>query len=104
MWKSGFFRIDYVLSKDFKSKALDNIKQINKICKIIEFSNNEISQTYTLMRDDLEFKDLEDTIQYVLAKNNKCDLIISNDKKFHSPEVELFTSSQFIKQYNLGVD
>ena len=37
--------IYYVLSKKSKQNALSSIEKINKICKVIEFSNKEISQT-----------------------------------------------------------
>ncbi len=96
--------IYYILSKQSKLKALSQIEELNKICKIIEFSNTELKQTCEAMREDSKFKDLEDTIQYILAKNTKCDLILSNDKKFYSPEIQLFNSTEFIKQYNLGVN
>ena len=37
------------------------------------------------MEKDQNFKDLEDTLQYVLAKKEGCELILSNDKNFYSP-------------------
>ena len=33
-------------------------------------------------------EDLEDTIRYVLAKENECDLILSNDNDFYSPDLK----------------
>jgi predicted nucleic acid-binding protein len=92
--------IYYILSKINKLQALTQIEELNKICKIIEFSNTQLKQTCNLMREDSKFKDLEDAIQYTLAKNKECDLIISNDKKFHSPDINLYTSTQFIKLIN----
>ncbi len=94
--------IYYILSKTNKLQALSQIEELNKICKIIEFSNDELKQTCKIMREDEKFKDLEDAIQYTLAKNANCDIIISNDKKFYSPKLTLLSSSQFIKQYKLG--
>ena len=91
----------YILSKQGKENALNSIEQINKICKIIELSNAEVLQTCQLMREDENFKDLEDTLQYVLAKNTNCDLIISNDKKFYSTDIELLTSNETIKKLNI---
>jgi predicted nucleic acid-binding protein len=87
----------YILSNKNKEDALSSIEYLNQLCSIIEFSNNELRQTCKLMRNDTTFKDLEDTIQYVLAKNTKCDLIISNDKKFSSPDIELLNTKQFIE-------
>ena len=91
----------YILSKQGREIALNSIENINKICKIIEFSNAEVTQTCQLMREDKNFKDLEDTLQYVLAKNTKCDLIISNDKKFYSTDIELLTSDEAIEKLNI---
>ncbi|MEA2019947.1 MAG: PIN domain-containing protein [Campylobacterota bacterium] len=93
--------IYYILSKKSKSKALDAIEYLNKICKVIDFTNYEISQTCKLMRENKNYKDLEDTIQYILAKNQNCDLIISNDKNFYSQEVELLNSNQFMKKFHI---
>ena len=92
--------IYYILSKQNKQYALESIEQINKICKIIQFSNKELLQTTQLMREDKNFKDLEDTIQYVLAKTAKCNIILSNDKNFYSPEIKCFTSEKFIMESN----
>ena len=89
--------IYYILSKINKQKALDDIEQINKICKIIEFSNSEVTSTCTLMKEDENYKDFEDTIQYVLAKKANCNIILSNDKKFYSKDITLFSSSEFIQ-------
>ena len=85
----------YIDSKRDKTKALLNIQKINKILKIIEFSNKEIEKTCNLMLEDKDYKDLEDTIQYILAKNLNCDLIISNDKRFVSKDIKLMSSEEF---------
>lgn len=91
--------IYYILSKVNKNHALDNIENINKICKIIDFSNKEIGLTCKLMREDKNYKDLEDTLQVVLAKKENCDLIISNDKRFYSKNIKLMTSQEFCEKY-----
>jgi predicted nucleic acid-binding protein len=90
--------IYYILSKRSKDLALNNIEKINKICKIIEFGNSEVLQTTRLMRENPNYKDLEDTIQYVLAKNTNCDIIISNDKNFVSEDIELCTTKEFLEK------
>ena len=91
--------IYYILAKKSKSNALNSIVKLNKICQIIDFSNKEISQTCKLMKDDESYGDLEDTLQYVLAQKENCELIISNDKRFMSKEIELLSSEAFIKKY-----
>lgn len=87
----------YLSAKTDKNRALNEIVKINSFCKVIEFTNNEVSQTCTLMLEDQKFKDLEDTIQYVLAKKYGCDVIITNDKNFHSPDIALRTSKAFLE-------
>ena len=89
--------IYYILSKIDRKKALQDIQRLNKLCTIIEFGNNELSQTIKLMQKDEGFFDLEDAIQYQLALNSKCNIIISNDKKFYSPNIKLHTSRSFLK-------
>ena len=95
--------IYYVLAKKSKSNALNSIVKLNKICQVIDFSNKEIAQTCNLMKEDESYKDLEDTLQYVLAQKENCDMIISNDKKFASKEIELLSSEAFIKKYIANV-
>ena len=51
------------------------------------------------MVSDNRYKDLEDTIQYIMAKKEKCNLIISNDKNFVSDDIKLMSSEEFCKQY-----
>ncbi|MEA3384154.1 MAG: PIN domain-containing protein [Campylobacterota bacterium] len=91
--------IYYINAKIDKQNALLNIKNISKTLKIIEFSNKEIEETCSLMISDSDYKDLEDTIQYVMAKKYECDLIISNDKNFVSKDIELLSSQEFCEKY-----
>ncbi len=91
--------IYYIDSKKDTKQALLNIQDINKTLKVIEFSNKEIEETCQLMILEPQYKDLEDTIQYIMAKKYECDLIISNDKNFISKDIELITSKEFCKRY-----
>lgn len=90
--------IYYIDSKNDKKQALLNIQNINQTLTIIEFSNKEIEETCNLMLKDKSYKDLEDTIQYIMAKKQKCDMIISNDINFASKDIKLLTSGEFCKQ------
>jgi len=90
--------IYYILSKKSRAHALDGIEKLNKICKVIEFSNKEIEKTTTLMRKNSKFKDLEDTLQYVLAQKQGCNLILSNDKAFYSEAIELHSAETLHKK------
>ncbi|MBN2825230.1 MAG: type II toxin-antitoxin system VapC family toxin [Campylobacterales bacterium] len=84
----------YIFSKNDKSKALEAIMQINTLCEVVEFGNNEITYSYALMQTNKNYKDLEDTIQYVMAKKMQCDLILSNDKGFVSQDIELMSTKE----------
>lgn len=87
----------YVLSKKGKMEALDSILDVNDLCVVIEFGNKEIEESCLFMKKNKNFTDLEDTIQYIMAKKASCDLILSNDKGFVSTEVELMSSGEFMK-------
>ena len=63
-------------------------------------ANKEIEDVCKLMLKDKEYQDLEDTLQYILAKKQNCDLIISNDKNFISKDIPVITSKEFYEQIN----
>ena len=89
----------YVLSKKGKIDALDSIFDVNELCSVVEFANLEIEESCKLMKKNKKFTDLEDTIQYVIAKKASCDLILSNDKKFVSDEIVLMSSKEFLQKF-----
>ena len=91
--------IYYIDAKLGKQRALENIIKMNMFVKIINFSNKEVAQTCQLMKEDEDYVDLEDTLQYILAQKEKCDVIVSNDKGFVSKKIELLSSEAFIKKY-----
>jgi len=87
--------IYYSLAKINKGKALKSIEVATEIFNLIPFSNDEVCEATNLMRSDRRFKDLEDTIQYVLAKREDCKLILTNDGKFFSPDIKISTTEDF---------
>ena len=89
--------IYYILSKKDSASALESIEKLNSFCNIIAFSNREIIQSCQLMRANSSYKDLEDTIQYILAKKEGCELIISNDTDFFSEDILLMSSKEFLE-------
>ncbi|WP_029522025.1 PIN domain-containing protein [Persephonella sp. KM09-Lau-8] len=91
----------YVLKKKYGKGALYDIKILLNVYSIISFSEYEVRESIYLMENDKNFKDLEDTIQYVIAKNEGCDLILTNDKDFYSPDIKVLTTEEFIKQFNI---
>jgi predicted nucleic acid-binding protein len=95
--------IYYILAKKDKFQALGSIEQLSKFCRVIEFSNKEIDATCTLMRENGQYSDFEGALQYVLAKKQNCELIISNDKYFYSQDLPLLSSQDFCANYLQGV-
>ena len=89
--------IYYITSKYTSSqKALEALDTLKELVEIIPFAYKELSATIALMSEDKSYKDMEDTIQYILALQEGCDVIITNDKKFHAKEIKLFSSDTFM--------
>ena len=89
----------YLLAKKGKLKALDSILDINELCTVIEFGNQEIKKSCKLMKQNSNFTDLEDTIQYTMVKKASCDLILSNDRGFASEDILLLSSREFVERF-----
>jgi predicted nucleic acid-binding protein len=51
------------------------------------------------MREDEEYKDFEDAIQYILALGTKCDVIVSNDKRFVAKGLPCVSSEVFVGEW-----
>ena len=81
-----------------KENALNALEVVEKIAHIIPFGAKEMRQTIALMREDEAYKDFEDTIQYILAYNTGCDVIISNDKRFVSKELPCMNAESFVRE------
>ena len=87
--------IYYILKKELgREQSLKEIKKINKFITIIEFGNIETAEAIELMERNKKYSDLEDTIQYVMARKEKCDYIITNDKNFASGDVPVLSSKE----------
>jgi predicted nucleic acid-binding protein len=80
-----------------KVNALQQIKIFNQTIYVIAFANDEIDEAITLMERNMKYFDLEDTIQYVMARKEKCDYIITNDKKFASGDVPVLSSKSALE-------
>jgi len=78
--------IDYIASKQ-NSSIKSFIELINETFLVVGANN----KTFDI--------DLEDTIQYLLAKEHQCDYIISNDKNFYCADIKVLNSTEFVNQY-----
>lgn len=84
----------YYLSANVdKKRELYEILIINQFCTMIDFTNKEVELTCHVMQNDTRCHNLEDTLQYILAKKAECDFIISNDHNFVSLDIELMSSN-----------
>ena len=92
--------IYYIAAKyTSKTNALDALDLLKKSVSIIPFGVDELTQTIDLMREDEAYKDFEDSIQYTLALNTQCDVIVSNDKGFVAKGLPCMTSEVFVREY-----
>ena len=92
--------IYYITAKyTSKENALNALEAVKKMADIIPFGEKELSQTIALMRKDADYKDFEDAIQYILARNTHCDVIITNDKHFVSKEVPCMKPEAFVQTF-----
>ena len=93
--------IYYVLFRVIKDKykVLDLIEDIVSYATLAGLSNEEVNEAIELMERDRNFRDLEDTLVYVLAKRENCNLILSNDEDFYSPDLCVMSSQEFCKTF-----
>ncbi|NKQ41838.1 MAG: type II toxin-antitoxin system VapC family toxin [Sulfurovum sp.] len=88
----------YILRKKLnKVETLAQIKLMNQLIYVVEFGNKEINEGIELMERNEKYTDLEDTIQYVMARKEKCDYIITNDNDFASGDVPVLSAVEALK-------
>ena len=85
--------IDYIAKKQ-KNDVNDFLMTVNRLIKVIGASNDMIEKALKI-----DNSDLEDNLQYVCAKHTKCEVIITNDKKFYSNDIEKLSSKDFVAKY-----
>lgn len=85
--------IDYIANKQVKD-VKDFLELVNTHFEVVGASNETIEQALKI-----DNKDLEDNLQYLSAKNSKCEIIITNDKTFYTKEIETVSSSEFVQRY-----
>jgi predicted nucleic acid-binding protein len=83
----------FYIQKD-KRKTLEFFKVIYKRWVISSFGKDVIKKAI-----DLSFEnslDLEDVLQCLCAKENGCDVLITNDKKFYDCDIKIMTIKEFL--------
>ena len=85
----------FYISKN-KTEALNFFKFIQYKWQIVPFGKDVIKNSIDLA---LEKKlDLEDTLQCLCAKENGCEILITNDKKFYNCGISICTIEEFLKE------
>ena len=91
----SLLNIDYIASKQTKDiRAFLQI--INDSFTVVGADNKVFELAF-----NIDNNDLEDTVQYVCASMQKCDVIVSNDKRFYRGDVEVLDSLGFVERYLL---
>lgn len=85
--------IDYI-SRKVAGDVRAYLEAIERNFIIVGADNRSIKEALSL-----ENRDLEDTIQYLLATINDCDCIITNDKNFYRDKILTLSSSEFIEKF-----
>ncbi len=73
-------------------EALHKIKILNRTLTLVKFDNTEVDEAILLMEQNPKYIDLEDTIQYVIARKKRCEYLLTNDRKFVSDDIPLLGS------------
>jgi len=77
-----------------KTKVLEFFKLIQDRWKIVSFGKMVIKNSVDLSsKHDL---DLEDVLQCLCAKENACEVLITNDKKFYDCGIKRMTTKEFL--------
>lgn len=86
----------FYIEKD-KIKTLNFFKKVQQNWIISPFGNTVISDALNLsLTKNL---DLEDALQCLCAKNNNCEILITNDTSFYNCGLKIQTPSEFINEH-----
>ena len=85
--------IDYIAKKQVKD-IRSFLNELNKNFTVLGADNSIFTMSL-----ELNHTDLEDNAQYISAKESHCELILTNDQKFHSPDIITFSSQEFVNKY-----
>jgi len=85
--------IDYIAKKQVRNTDAF-LSTINQLFTVLGASNASIDKAL-----NIDNNDLEDNLQYICAKEARCEIIITNDKKFYSDSIKKMTSIEFVQGY-----
>ena len=87
--------VHYIISKNLnKSVAITSIKYIMHLLNVLPFEASHINSAIVTNQTDFE-----DGIQYYIAKENKCDLIISRNIKHYSKfDIPVLSAEDYLRK------
>lgn len=88
----------YAEKKSGTSLAKEKIKLLSSNLLITKMDSKEVAAALT----NKKVNDFEDGLKYYAAKNNNCEVIITEDKNdFYFSEIEVLGSKDFLEKYLL---
>ncbi|MBO8087538.1 MAG: PIN domain-containing protein [Marichromatium sp.] len=85
--------IDYIAKKQV-ADVRDFLTLVSNNFQIVGSSNAQFAKALLIKNDDLE-----DNVQYILAKETQCEVIITNDKTFYAKSIKKLSSRDFVEKY-----
>jgi predicted nucleic acid-binding protein len=89
----------FYINKIDKISTLEFFQLILKRWQIVPFGKGVIENAINLSLE--KNLDLEDTLQCLCAKENGCEVLITNDKKFYDCGISIYTTEKFLKEKNV---
>ena len=89
----SLLNIDYVANKQVV-EIREFLQFISDKFTILGAGNKVVNHAILLSNGDFE-----DNVQYVLAKEAGCEVIITNDKLFIKEDIEVYTSDEFVENF-----
>jgi len=87
----------FYINNDTKH-TLEFFKLILNRWQIVPFGKDVLKNAINLSLE--KNLDLEDTLQCLCAKENGCEALITNDKKFYDCGIDIYTIDQFLNRCN----
>lgn len=85
--------IDYVAKKQV-ADIRNFLTLVNNNLQVVGCANEQIAKALLLKNNDLE-----DNLQYTLAKENHCEIIVTNDKAFYAKSIQKLSSKAFVEKH-----
>ncbi len=85
--------IAYILRKIPKENLYNILSLLTTIFSILPMTNDQFSKAL-----HIENTDFEDVLQYVCAKDNQCDCIVTSNKKhFEFSKIQIYSPYEFFE-------